>query len=180
MLQRGDLVFVPRCVRPTSATDHSSTCTHYESSFSLRRRSIEVAFGFAGSLRVSRREVWSGAWRASRRPTRFGFPCPPFASGVFGQREVDPGFLLMLSSSSLRANRRVAPHREAAFRDGLGFDRASRVTRPFVRGRTFEARAPSVRVDFVPATRRGYPRALGEKELRVERLQSRAIVGTCP
>lgn len=49
-----------------------------------------------------------------------------------------------------------------------------------VRGRTFEARAPSVRVDFVPATRRGYPRALGEKELRVERLQSRAIVGTCP
>lgn len=41
-------------------------------------------------------------------------------------------------------------------------------------------RAPSVRVDFVPASRRGYPRALGEKDRRIERLQSRAIVGTCP
>jgi hypothetical protein len=91
--------------------------------------STKLPTSCAGSLRVSRREVCAGAWRASRRPTRFRFPCPPFASAcsaVAGSIRVSSDDLVV----EPRANRRVAPRWEAAFRDGLGFDRASMATRP--------------------------------------------------
>jgi len=82
---------VPRCVRPTSATDHSSTCTHYESSSFLRRRIDEVAYVVCGlSSRLSARSVCRSMARFTA-PHALRIPMTAFRFGVFGRREVDQG-----------------------------------------------------------------------------------------
>jgi hypothetical protein len=83
------------------------------------------------ALHASRRGVWAGAWRASRRPTRFRALGEVGVGVVCRARTDDQRSRLVISSSSFGANRRVALFvRWAAFRDGPLLDRASMALRP--------------------------------------------------
>jgi len=74
-----------RCVRPTSATEHYRDVHPSFFVLPVACRPIEVALVRARAPHVSRRAVVTGAWRASRRPTRFGALTFAFRGGLFGR-----------------------------------------------------------------------------------------------